>query len=46
MLLDQDKAISDAREVEALQRYMRKFGCYNGDYTKQAVEDLHGAVAT
>merc|ERR1712013_902839 len=53
-LLDQkDKETNDAHEVEALQRYLRKFGYYAperkldgdyGDYTEQAVKDLQGAA--
>ena len=43
----QNEAISDTGEEEALQRYLRKFGCYApergdyyGEYAKQAAEDL------
>ena len=53
LLYQEDKATNDAREAEALQLYLRKFGYYAperkvdgdyGDYTKQAVEDLQGAA--
>ena len=53
-LLDQeDKATNCTEEVEALQRYLQKYGYYAperkvdgdyGDYTKQAVEDYQRAA--
>eukprot|EP01084_Bolivina_argentea_P053345 97923_1 len=55
-LLDQDdKKTNDTEEVEALQRYLQKFGYYGperkidgdyGDYTRQAVEDYQTATGT
>jgi len=49
----EDKATNDTLEVEALQRYLQKFGYYGperkidgdyGDYTKQAVSDYQTAT--